>query len=96
MVGYEGPNQWRIYNPLTKKVHITRDVNFDEGFAYDASLNEDDQAEIGEFWSPEDDEQLALEEIEQESGRISKARKSDAVGVGAKAREESTTMLAHA
>lgn len=65
-------------------MHISRDVNFDEGFAYDASLNENDQAEIGEFWSTEDDEQLAPEEKEQESKMISKARKSDAVGVGAK------------
>lgn len=92
MVDYEEPNQWRIYNPPTKKVHITRDVNFDKGFAYNASLNEDDQAKIREFWSFKDDEHLALEEIKQESERIFKARKSDVVGVGAKAREESTTM----
>ena len=71
MVGYEGPNQWRIYNPLTKKVHISRDVNFDEGFAYDASLNEDAKAKIGEFWSSEDDEELALEEKKWESEIIS-------------------------
>ena len=42
MVGYEGPNQWRIYNLLIKKIHILRDLNFDEGFAYDVSLNKDD------------------------------------------------------
>lgn len=45
MVGYEGPNQCRIYNLLTKKVHILRDVNFDEGFVYDPSLNGVDQEE---------------------------------------------------
>lgn len=73
-------------------MHISRDVNFDKGFAYDASLNEHDQAEIGKFWSPKDDEQLAPEEKEQESKMISKARKSDAVGVGAKDREDCTTV----
>ena len=62
LVSYEGPNQWKIYNPLTKKVHISRDLNFDEGFAYDASFNEDAKVKIGEFWSFEDDEKLALEE----------------------------------
>lgn len=51
-------------------------------------LSDDDRAEIGEFWSPEDDEQLALEEREWESKKISKAVKSDAVGVGVKAKKK--------
>lgn len=49
----------------------------------------DDQAEIGEFWSFKNDEQLALEEKERESKIISKARKSDAVGrVGEKSQRK--------
>lgn len=53
MAGYEAANQWRIYNPITKKVRISRDVR--------SRLNEHDE-KVGEFWSPEDDEQLALQE----------------------------------
>ena len=40
MVGYEANNQWRIYNHINTKVHISRDVRFDEGYAYDSKLNE--------------------------------------------------------
>ena len=65
IVGYEANNQWRIHNPITKKLHISRDVRFDEGYIYDSQLNERNE-EVGEFWSPKDDEQLALQEKEQE------------------------------
>ena len=71
MVGYEESNQWKIYNLLTKKVHISRNVNFDEGFAYDASLNQDAKAKIGEFWSSKNDEELALEKKKWELEIIS-------------------------
>lgn len=54
MIGYEGPNQGRIYNLLTKKIYILRDVNFDKDFVYNISLNGDAKAMIGEFWSFED------------------------------------------
>ena len=66
MVRYEANNQWRIYNPITKKVHISRDVRFDESYIYDSKLN-DYQEEVAEFWSPEDDKQLALQEKEQDN-----------------------------
>lgn len=36
-VGYEGRNLYRIYHPLTGKVHKTRDVDIDEGLLYDKS-----------------------------------------------------------
>ncbi len=35
LVGYEGNNQYRIYDPLTGKVHICRDVTVDENNTYD-------------------------------------------------------------
>ena len=36
-VGYEGRNLYRIYHPLTRKIHKTRDVDIDEGLLYDKS-----------------------------------------------------------
>lgn len=36
-VGYEGRNLYRIYHPLTGKIHKTRDVEIDEGLLYDKS-----------------------------------------------------------
>lgn len=65
MVKYEANNQWRIYNPITKKVHISQDVRFDEGYTYNSQLNEHNE-KMGKLWSLEDDEQLALQEKEQE------------------------------
>ena len=65
MVGYEAINQWRIYNPITKKVHISRDIRFDERYVYNSQLN-DHNEEVGELWSPENNEQLALQEKELE------------------------------
>lgn len=50
MIGYERPNQGKIYNLLIKKVYILRDINFDEDFVYNVSFNEDVKAMIGEFW----------------------------------------------
>ena len=34
-VGYEGSNQYRIYDPCTGKIHITRDVTIDEKNLFD-------------------------------------------------------------
>lgn len=51
-----------IYNLLIKKVYVLRDVNFDKSFAYDANLTKDGKVEIGEFWSFENDKELALKE----------------------------------
>lgn len=36
LVGYEGNNQYRIYDPLSGKVHISRDVTVDENNTYDS------------------------------------------------------------
>jgi len=51
MVGYEGVNQWRIYNPVDRKIHVSRDVKFDELNVYDSSFGE----ELGDSWNEEDD-----------------------------------------
>ena len=36
IVGYEGNNQYRIYDPLTGKVHVCRDITVDEGNIYNS------------------------------------------------------------
>lgn len=36
-VSYGGRNPYRIYHPLTGKIHKTRDVDIDEGQLYDKS-----------------------------------------------------------
>ena len=33
-VGYGGNNQWKVYDPNTRRVHLTRDVRFDENYSY--------------------------------------------------------------
>ena len=37
-IGYEGLNQYRIYNPCTGKVHVTRDVTIDEKNLFDRKV----------------------------------------------------------
>lgn len=56
MVGYEGANQWRIYNPKNRKVHISRDVKFDELNCYDRFIDFDNDEDIGELWTEKDDD----------------------------------------
>ena len=36
-VGYEGNNLYKIYHPLTGKIHKTRDVDINEGLLYNKS-----------------------------------------------------------
>ena len=65
-VGYGGNNQWKIYNPRTKKVHLTRDVKFDEAFSFydedsdapDDWHDDEEEGDFEEFWMPVDDELL--------------------------------------
>ena len=67
-VGYGKNNQWKIYNPKTRTVHLTRDVKFDENHSYyedDQDEPEDfdeadNEPELGDFWSPADDVLLDL------------------------------------
>ena len=53
MVGYGGVNQWKIYNPKTRRIHISASVWFDESFSYYDTGHEvidedDDSAELGD------------------------------------------------
>lgn len=65
-VGYNSENQWKIYNPRTKKVNIARDVKFDELHSYysvdlsppDTYHKDDEEDDIDEFWTNADDDYL--------------------------------------
>ena len=64
MVGYGGVNQWRIYSPRTRRVHVSASVCFDERFSYyDTShgvTNDDtnEDKEIGDIWNEADDDEF--------------------------------------
>ena len=63
MVGYGGVNQWRVYNPKTRRIHVSASVRFDEGFSYYDTSHEvededDDGAELGDVWNEADDEEF--------------------------------------
>lgn len=64
MVGYGGVNQWRIYNPRTRRIHVSSSVRFDEGFSYyDTShevADEDENGdEFGDIWNEADDKEFS-------------------------------------
>ena len=76
LVGYGGTNQWKVYNPKTKRVHLSRDVRFDEKHSYysndgigppDCLEDESDEEDVAEFWTDKDDERLAELQGEQVS-----------------------------
>ena len=57
-IGYEGKNQYRVYNPRTGRVHITRDLFVDEQHLYHReALNDWDYSE--DDWAETDDAQFA-------------------------------------
>jgi hypothetical protein len=66
LVGYGGNNQWKIYNPRTKPVHLSRDVRFDERASYytpdlaapDSIEDDADDEEMGHIWTEEDDDKM--------------------------------------
>ena len=67
-VGYGGSNQWKVYNPNTRRIHLTRDVRFDENFSYyeedldappDAELSSFDSA-LQDIWRTTDDFELDI------------------------------------
>ena len=54
LVGYERNNQYRVYDPLTEKVHICRDIAIDENSTYDPRDKKTwDLADVP--WGQEDD-----------------------------------------
>ena len=57
-VGYEGTNQYQVYDPQSGRVSVTRDLHFDEAHRYDKKdLKPQDFAD--DEWHKEDDELFA-------------------------------------
>lgn len=57
-IGYEGTNQYRVYNSRKGKIHITRDLFVDEQHLYHReALNDWDYSE--DDWTESDDAQFA-------------------------------------
>ncbi len=55
-VSYEDENQYRIYDSRTNKIHIIRDVKFDEIMYLRDQFDSDDNAD--DFWTHENDKLL--------------------------------------
>ena len=70
LMNYEDLNQWNLYNSRTKRVHLLKDVWFDEKSNYykhnSASFEclkekkEDDEIEMNEIWTKEEDQQMNI------------------------------------
>ena len=66
LMSYEDSNQWNIYNFRTKRVHLSRDVRFDEKnnyYEHDSAFSEclkkekeNDEIEMSEIWTEEEDQ----------------------------------------
>ncbi len=54
MIDYEEMNQWRIYNLMNRKIHVSQDVKFDELNIYDDFIDFNDNEEE-QIWNEEDD-----------------------------------------
>ncbi len=57
-VGYEGTNQYRVYDPQSGQISITRDVHFNEAHRYDRK-DLKPQAFADDKWQKEDNELFA-------------------------------------
>ena len=67
LVEYDETNQWKIYNFKTKRIHLSRDVRFDEKHNYysnegletsECFEDEFDEKNVVEFWTKKNDEKL--------------------------------------
>ena len=67
LINYEDRNQWKIYNFLNKKMHILRDVRFDEKENYyktDSSFSQciieesEKKEEMKHIWTESEDEKM--------------------------------------
>ncbi len=63
MVGYGGVNQWRVYNPKTRRIHVSASVCSNKGFSYydtshEATDEDDESAELGDVWNEADDNEF--------------------------------------
>ena len=63
-VEYNSENQWKIYDPRTKRIHLTRDVKFDEMYSYYQNdsessrcleIRDENEYELEEFWTSKND-----------------------------------------
>ena len=55
MIDYKEINQWRIYNSMNRKVHVSRDVKFDELNIYDdVIVFNDNEEKLSECWNKQD------------------------------------------
>ncbi len=52
-VGYDGTNQFRVYNPRTRRIHVSRDVIVDESASGVTTLPSD--FDPNSLWSNQDD-----------------------------------------
>ena len=68
-VEYDDNNQWKIYNSITRKMHFTRNVKFDENYNYydenfDSSFDVEELVNfdfvIKKMWNSIDDEKLNI------------------------------------
>jgi hypothetical protein len=74
LVGYGGLNQWKIYNPRTKRVHLSRDVRFDEKASYytpdlaapECTKNDFDEENMGHIWTKGDDDEMSIAQRPQD------------------------------
>ena len=65
-VSYEDNNQWKIYNSRTRKIHLTRNVRFDENYFYyeknhassEFFAKTNNEFEVIDFWIEENDDEL--------------------------------------
>ena len=68
-MNYEGSNQWNIYNSKTKRIHLTRNVRFDEKNNYykfdSASLEclkkkKENEIKKNEIWTKKENQQMNI------------------------------------
>ena len=71
LIDYESRNQWKIYNFLNKKMHISRDVRFDEKKSYYEIDSSSSQCIIEESKEKEEKiKQIWIELKDEEIGEI--------------------------
>ena len=73
LIDYENRNQWKIYNFLNKKLHISRDVRFDEKKSYYETNLSSSQCIIKK--SKEEEKEMKHIWIESENEKMSEAQR---------------------
>ena len=68
-VNYANNNQWKIYNSRTRRIHVIKNVRFDENYSYydqnhrisSNFYKHNDEFEINEFWHSKNDDWFDFE-----------------------------------